>query len=167
MYLDFRLSLYEKASSWTFMIRSFFGKKTKTKPKKRCFPNMGFQEDLNLQISASSIFLKCGETKWLPHQLFFWGRDEFQLYQNHSDIYGKNTCISDTCFPSVAFVQQLVLGSLTKRNINFIYIQEMSFLGITVTQRTFFRNAGGKTISNVYHKIIGFCILLFPPLMMT
>lgn len=126
---------------------------------------MGLQEGLNLHVSISSSFLKSEGTKWLQHQLFLLGRDEFRLYQYHSDIYGKN--LLDTCFPSVSSAEQLVLGTFAKKDRNFIHVQYISFPKVTVTQGKFFRNAGGKKVSNICQKITGCCTFLFPLLMMT
>ena len=81
-------------------------------------------------------------------------------------LWQKNN-LPDTHFPSVAFVQQLDLGILTKRDSNFIHIQYIPFPRVTMTQGKFFRNADRKKVSNICHKLTGGCIFPFLPLMIT
>lgn len=95
------------------------------------------------------------------------GRVEFQLYQNHSDIYEKKTYLPDTHFPSVAFIQQLVLGNLSKRDRNFIHIRYTPFPRVTVTQGKFFRNAGGKKKKATFAIRSQVAVLSVSSLMMT
>lgn len=162
----FQASCTRENFSHTFVINKRSG--PSLGKKKLCyFPSMGFQEGLNLHISTSNTVLKSGGTKWLPHQLFLLQRDDFWLYQNHSDIYGKKPCIPDTHIPFVASAQQLLLGTLTKRGSNFIHIQYIPFSRVTVTQGKFFRNVRVKKVSNICHKITGCGTFLFPPLMTT